>query len=301
MAIVKGEGKIGTSPRPARNVRPDEGSSHFVARAADHYRRQGRFDDAITLCLQALKARPTYVSARVVLGRTYLESGQHDKAEEEFHRVVELSPANVRARVHLGQICEAHGRTEDGIRHYEAALELVPLDREILASLLRLRRSSSRPGSSLSRSRTEDVAPLSADLPTSVSAEMEEDLFATETLADLYASQGLADRAAAIYQQLLDKEPSREGILAKLTALREKREVGAALQPAEASAAPAAHLSVASLPQSVTSPPPVFDLSAEPAAVAAPMWTSRQEILLDELERWLRRIRRYRKMAEARQ
>lgn len=283
-------------------MRPDEGSSHFVARAADHYRRQGRFDEAIQLCLQELKARPTYVSARVVLGRTYLESGDHAKAEEEFHRVVELSPANVRARVHLGQICEAQGRTEDAIRHYEAALELVPLDREILASLLRLRRSISPFDSSLSRSRTGDGAQLLADLPASSSTETEADLFATETLGDLYASQGLTDRAAAIYQQLLNKEPSREGILAKLTALREKQEVGAALQPEAATAAPAAHPLVASLPQSVMGPPPVFDLSAGPVAVAvaSPMWRSRQEILLAELERWLQGIRRYRKMAEAR-
>lgn len=264
MRIVRRKGKIGKSAGRLRNLWPGEASSRPIARMADNYRRRRQFDEAIRLCLEELKARPASVSARVVLGRTYLDRGDHAKAEEEFHRVIELSPENLRARVHLAEICEAQGRTNDATRHYEAALELVPLNREILASLLTLRRSVHPPEPSLSRSGTRDVP----ELPVSGSMQTAGDLFATETLADLYASQGLTDRAAAIYQQLLDNEPFREEIRAKLTALQQRREP-ATVQPE--------------------------------AASASPVRMNREQMLLDELEHWLQGIRRYRMIAAARQ
>lgn len=265
---------------------------------ADHYRKRGQFDEAITLSLQELNAQPTYVSAHVVLGRSYLDRGDYSNAEVEFHRVVELSPENLRARVHLGQICEAQGRTNEAINHYEAALGFFPLEREILASLDRLRSSIAPADASLPGDKIKDAP----ELPASGSTETTGEPFATETLADLYASQGLPDRAAVIYEQLLDKKPSREGIRAKLTALRERQELGAA-QPDEAGATPGAHPSEAPQPQSVAGPAPVSDLFEERAAATAatPVRMSREQMLLEELTRWLHGVRRYRKMAAVEQ
>ena len=298
---IREEAKIGKASRPVRNPQPGEGSPHSVARTADRYRKRGQFDDAIRLCLQELKSRPGYLSARVVLGRAYLGRGDHAKAEEEFQWVVELSPDNVRARVHLGQICEAQGRELDAIKHYEAALELAPLDREILASLHRVRSSFSPSDSSLSRAETKDLP----GLPAEVSAlqpiiKTQGDLLATETLADLYASQGLADRAAAIYKQLLDKEPFREGIREKLTALGE-RPGGVSVEPMAASATLAPNPPEASQPQSLTGLVSLYEASGESAAVVAatPLRMSREQMLLEELQSWLQGIRRYRKMAAA--
>ena len=230
---------------------------------ADRYRKRRQFDDAIVLCLEELKARPSYASARVVLARAYLERGDLAKAEEEFHRVVELSPENVRARVHLAQICEAQDRVNEAVSHYEAALALIPLDRAILASLSRLRRFTPAPHPMLSGVETKDDREVAADLPAPRSGENERDLFATETLADMYASQGLTDRAAAIYQQLLHNEPSRDGVRAKLKALSKRRE----------SAAP---------------------------PFTPPSRKSRDQMLLEELECWLQGIRRHRQMATGR-
>ena len=209
--------------RGATNQWSGVGSAHAIARTADRYRRQGRFADAIALCLKELKARPTYVSARVVLGRAYLENGDHAKAEEEFHRVVELSPNNLRARIHLGEICACQGRTHEAIQHYEAALDVAPLDREIRTRLLKLGGSIPFCILPLSAPRTKGVPEPSLGCTGSDSNEAEGDLLATETLADLYASQGFTDRAAAIYQRLLDEEPSRGEIRVKLTALCEKQ------------------------------------------------------------------------------
>jgi tetratricopeptide (TPR) repeat protein len=47
-----------------------------------------------------------------------------------------------------------------------------------------------------------------------------EEQFSTETLADLYAQQGLDEKAANIYQQILDQTPDNEMVRLKLEALK---------------------------------------------------------------------------------
>lgn len=286
-------------PRREADTQPVKGSSHSVARAADRYREQGRFDDAIMLCLQELKARPTYASARVVLGRAYLESGDSVKAEEEFHRVVELSPENLRARMHLGQICEAQGRVEEAIGHYEKALEFSSLNRELRASLLRLQASISPPAPSV-YPQASDVPESHAKFGSVESVETDENLFATETLADLYASQGLTDQAASIYRQLLDEQPLNEKIRGKLSALGERRQ-DITCTPVEPAISPPIDppLAVASRTESTMA----FGMSKEGTAAgsARPPRMRREQMLIEELERWLQGVRRCLEPAAARQ
>ena len=277
-------------PRREADTQPVKGSSHSVARAADRYREQGRFDDAILLCLQELKASPTYASARVVLGRAYLESGDSVKAEEEFHRVVELSPENLRVRMHLGQICETHGRVEEAIGHYEKALEFSPLNREIRAGLLRLRASIS-PSAPSVYPQASDVPGLPEPHAEFGSVERDENLFTTETLADLYASQGLTDQAASIYRQLLDEQPFNEKIRRKLSALGERRQ-DITGTPVEPTISPPIDPPLAEAFHSESAG--VFGVSKEATAAgpARPSRMRREQMLIEELERWLQGVRR---------
>jgi hypothetical protein len=46
-----------------------------------------------------------------------------------------------------------------------------------------------------------------------------EEPFSTETLADLYAQQGLVEKATNIYRQILDQTPANETVKLKLDAL----------------------------------------------------------------------------------
>lgn len=286
-------------PRRETDTQPVKGSSHSVARAADRYREQGRFDDAIMLCLQELAVSPTYASARVVLGRAYLESGDSVQAEEEFRRVVELSPENLRARMHLGQICEAQGRVEEAIGHHERALEFCPLNREIRASLLRLRASIS-PSASSVYPQASDVPGLPEPHAEFSAVERDENLFATETLADLYASQGLTDQAASIYRQLIDEQPFNEKIRGKLSALGERRQDITGTPVESTIFAPIdPPLAEASRSESAG----VFGVSKE-ATAAGPARPSRmrpEQMLIEELERWLQGVRRYLVLAAVRQ
>lgn len=104
--------------------------SRVFAQLADAYRKEGLLDEAIQICRDGLVAHPTYVSARVVLGRALLEQGALEEAEAEFRRALELAPDNLLALRLLGDISAQQGRSGEAREHYERALRLNPLDRE---------------------------------------------------------------------------------------------------------------------------------------------------------------------------
>lgn len=104
--------------------------SRVFAQLADAYRKEGLLEEAIRICRDGLVAHPTYVSARVVLGRALLGQGALEEAEAEFRRVLELASDNLLALRLLGDICKERGRSTEAREQYERALRLNPLDRE---------------------------------------------------------------------------------------------------------------------------------------------------------------------------
>ena len=63
------------------------------------------------------------------------------------------------------------------------------------------------------------LEPESAPEPPPAPEPTAEGQFSTETLADLYAQQGLMEKAVGMYQQILQQDPGNEGVKLKLDAL----------------------------------------------------------------------------------
>lgn len=91
-----------------RRVQLDPASIAFAA-LADEYLRAGRLDDAIATCLLGLKRHPSYLSARVTLGRALMDAGRLDDAEAEFELVLQAAPENLSA---VRGLAEIHDRRE---------------------------------------------------------------------------------------------------------------------------------------------------------------------------------------------
>lgn len=68
----------------------------FAALAEEH-RRAGRLDEAVAVCREGLERYPTYVSARVTLGRALLDLGDVPGAIGELGHAVEQAPDNLAA------------------------------------------------------------------------------------------------------------------------------------------------------------------------------------------------------------
>lgn len=200
--------------------------SRVFAQLADAYRKAGMPEEAIQVCLEGLKTHPNYASARMVLGRAYMEKAAFAEAEGEFCCVIELSPDNTLANRLLGEVYEGQEKWEMARAQYQRALDLNPFDQEAKELLAKLDAFIKVPWEEerelLSPALMEDTIteevqieaeapPLEEEIPGD-----REEVLVTETLGDLYLHQGHGDRAASIYEQLLSKDPSSEALRNKL-------------------------------------------------------------------------------------
>ena len=70
-----------------RRVLADPASIAFAA-LAEEYRRSGNYAEAIETCRTGLQRHPSYISARVTLGRALIETAQYEDARRELELVL---------------------------------------------------------------------------------------------------------------------------------------------------------------------------------------------------------------------
>jgi tetratricopeptide (TPR) repeat protein len=230
---------------------------------ADAYRRAGRFAQAESVLTAGLRNHAEYSSAHVVLGRLRLDQGQRAAAETAFRRVLQLDPHNHVALDYLGRLATEDGRLEEALNHYRKLARVKPGETvaERVIDLERRLQGRGAPGPSGSppgasgdahRSavsgdaagngggappsegwrRTEAGAPTRRpngsppglpETPPPRAGPVEPGEVVTETMAELYARQGLDDRAAAVYHKLLERNPGDVRLRKKLEALAARR------------------------------------------------------------------------------
>ena len=103
-----------------RRVQSDPASIAFAA-LAEEYRRAGRFEEAIAACVTGLQRHPSYLSAHVTLGRSLLEVGRYEEAQDELEHVLKLAPENLAAIRALAEI--HHRRGDDAHETHNAATD----------------------------------------------------------------------------------------------------------------------------------------------------------------------------------
>src|SRR5919197_4006832 len=122
-----------------RRVQAYPASIAFAA-LAEEYRRAGKFREAVDASRAGLRYHPTYVSARVTLGRSLVELQEVEQAERELVFVLKSAPDNLAARRALGELCWQRLRFADALTHFRAAKLLAPSDRELPAIIASLER-----------------------------------------------------------------------------------------------------------------------------------------------------------------
>ena len=113
-----------------RRVELDPASIAF-AQLAEEYRRVGQFRDAVTTCRAGLAIHPTYLSARVTLGRSLLALEQLDEADTELGAVLATAPDNLAAMRARAEVYRLQGRRAEAVACYSAALRLAPNDPDL--------------------------------------------------------------------------------------------------------------------------------------------------------------------------
>ncbi len=170
---------------------------------AESYRLQNRLDDSIETARAGLVAYPGHISIRVVLGRALDNSGRLEEATEIYREVTRLDPDNAEARLFLekalagslidrvekGTLEETSSVAQESAAGDGAFLQADSLAEELehLAGLFTVRGTDSSPA-------------VTSDL----------DAIATLTLAEIYAKQGLPDKAVEVCERILALDPDDE-------------------------------------------------------------------------------------------
>ena len=178
-----------------------EPRTHTFVRLADLYRRAGEHERALSVIRDGLSEHPYYLDARLLHARVLLELGSDEVARIEFEHILTLDPANPLACMALGvERVEPQAGGSGGTLSAADWLEE-------LEEAWRSDETDARPA-------REDSAP-GAVPPGGIE---------TSTLAGLYASQGLFDRAIGVYEQMLARDPDNADVIAALAEMRRRAE-----------------------------------------------------------------------------
>jgi lipopolysaccharide biosynthesis regulator YciM len=232
-------------------------SSRFFAKLADIYREKGELDRAIKVLGEGLEKNPDYITARIILAACFVENGDPESALHEYERILELDPFHAVALKNLSKLLVQAGKHEDAVMFIQNYLDEVPGDEEMKVLLADLdSREGSAPvdkaedapgvdnpvltGESVNEDKENDIEEKTASDAQSREVEQTdaetlnteglstggqvsesaEEIIATMTLAEIYASQGFYEKAIEVYQKVLLREPSNEVARKKIEAIR---------------------------------------------------------------------------------
>ncbi|MEX2284690.1 MAG: roadblock/LC7 domain-containing protein [Gemmatimonadota bacterium] len=116
------------------DVARDPASLSFLPLARS-YRKQGRRDAALRLCLRGLEQHPAHVEAHALLAMLYFEGGQRSKAYDEWSMVLRLEPENFEALRGMGFYHLEQGDDLSALRSLQRAVALRPSDLSVQEAL----------------------------------------------------------------------------------------------------------------------------------------------------------------------
>jgi tetratricopeptide (TPR) repeat protein len=208
----------------ARILTQDPSSVAFIFLAQVLY-KQGKVDKAIKVLINGLRYNNKSVTGRFLLGKIYYDRWLIEQAKREFQAVIELAPDNLAACKMLVQIHkseEAYGKALEILR---SASAYHPHDGSIVSELMEIEAALSaadKKEKEFKAAREGIKAALeskSLDELEPGPEQREKELY-TETIADIYVSQGLYDRACRVLEKMIENDPGNETFREKLAESR---------------------------------------------------------------------------------
>ena len=241
-----------------------ESASHAFMAHAKELVDAGQFGKAIEVLQQGLKKFPKMVSARVMLGEVYCTSGDLALARVELEQVIKAAPDNFAAFRKLAQVYHELGDTALAIKACETILHANPKDREMghlleelqgggakAAHAKKATHAETHEAAKAADAKAKEMHPTVRMAKSPVADHVASDAAAeglslamyghgpggitdSETLAELYISQGHREKGLEVYRRLAAKEPDNRRLHEKIMALAEEG-AGASQAPAKAS------------------------------------------------------------------
>ncbi len=174
---------------------------------ADAYRKSGMLDDAIEVCTKGLEKHPTYTSARVVLGRIYLEKDMLNEASEELKKVEAVDVDNIMVHSMLGNIYLKKKMYAEAIDQFQRVLSLNPEDIDTQEKLKEALAFKQEPevvqNPQPQPKKAEEKKPETKKEPLK-DVKPKIDITKSLKAAELYTKKEEFDKAVEIYKEILD-------------------------------------------------------------------------------------------------
>lgn len=134
-----------------RQVQASKWAFRSVADGIDHF-KAGRHTEAFQCLNKALTIDPKNVEGLVARGALYANSGNFQKAIEDFETALKLNPSHANARKYMGETLVALGRSyedenklEEARKAYQSCLTIIPFHEEAQNSLDFLKNKANAP------------------------------------------------------------------------------------------------------------------------------------------------------------
>jgi len=193
-----------------------EPTSRLFLELAREYYDSGQLAAAADVCTQGLKSHPAYLSARVLLGRICFDMGETGKSAEAMEIVLAQAPDNLVARRVLAEISMEEGDTELALDRYRALLAFYPGDVEARRKIEQLEAKRASPAPQPERATMAPAPAAETAQAVSSGTLLDSGVLATPTLAEIYLQQGLHDKAAQVYREILRGDPGNADAIARL-------------------------------------------------------------------------------------
>jgi len=144
-----------------RRVQKDPASIAF-AQLAEEFRRTGNYEEAVSICRTGLQTHPSYLSARVTLGRALLEMNDLENAEAELRYVLQHAAENLAAIRAMAEIHHRRGELTEALAFYKSALELARHDPDLEQTVDEITRAVSTPSRPAASAPAPSPPPVSA-------------------------------------------------------------------------------------------------------------------------------------------
>jgi tetratricopeptide (TPR) repeat protein len=217
------------SPRIAdltRRLQKEPSSRVFLELAREFY-DNGSFEQAADVCVKGLRQYPTYLSARVLLGRIYFDMGCLPESRAEMETALSQAPDNLIARRILAEISLEEGDAAGALDRYRALLAFNPTDDDVRKRVEEIEQRLANPAAAPAPEAPAPAALSVATQPEAVEAAepaaLAPGVLATPTLAAIYEQQGLTAQAVAVYREILKGDPDNEDARVRLAELEAPR------------------------------------------------------------------------------
>lgn len=191
---------------------------HVFAPLADAQRRAGRLDEATELVEDGLSRLPEFVPGHLVCARILRDGGDAEGASAAYRRALELDPENVIALREAAGVAEELDRTGRALELWHRLVRLEPEDPDLREHVRELKRRHFGVEAPAERKAVDSEGEEAADEGEEADRDDGTEVY-TRTMGDLYARQGLVERAAAIYRQLVERHPDDRELRSRLAEL----------------------------------------------------------------------------------